>query len=77
MLPWYAQLTQTQQSINADNRQMLDDYANSINRVVKLIEDDNTRNIRLLRLFQMLLIFMTFLTAFTGIHLLLKLVIRP
>ena len=77
MLPWYAQLTQTQQSINVDNRQQLDDYANSINRVVKLIEDDNTRNIRLLRLFQMLLIFMTFLTAFTGIHLLLKLVIRP
>ncbi len=77
MLPWYAQLTQTHQSIHADNRQQLDDYANSINLVVKLIEDDNTRNIRLLRLFQMLLIFMTFLTAFTGIHLLLKLVIRP
>ncbi len=77
MLPWYAQLTQTQQNISAHNRQQLDDYANSINRVVKLIEDDNTRNIRLLRLFQMLLIFMTFLTAFTGIHLLLKLVIRP
>lgn len=77
ILPWYAQLTQANQPITADNRQVLDEYAHSINGVVKLIEDDNTRNIRLLRLFQMLLIFMTFVTAFTGIQLLLKLVIRP
>ena len=77
MLPWYEQLTQAHQTINAQNRQVLDDYANTINGVVKLIEEDNTRNIQLLRVFQMLLIFMTFLTAFTGIYLLLRLVIRP
>ena len=77
MLPWYGELTQNKQSITAENRQVLDDYANSINSVVKLIEEDNTRNIQLLRLFQMLLIAMTFVTAFTGIYLLLHLVIRP
>ena len=77
MLPWYEELTRNRENITADNRQKLDDYANSINRVVKLIEEDNTRNIRLLRVFQMLLIFMTFVTAFTGIYLLLHLVIRP
>lgn len=77
MLPWYAELTRNGQAITAGNRQQLDDYANSINSVVKLIEEDNTRNIQLLRLFQMLLIAMTFVTAFTGIYLLLHLVIRP
>ncbi len=77
MLPWYAQLTQTHQIINADNRQTLDAYAFAINDLVKLIEEDNTRNIQLLRLFQMLLILMTFITALSGIYLLTRLVIQP
>lgn len=77
ILPWYAQLAQTHQTINADNHQILDDFAATINHLVKLIEDDNTHNIQLLRLFQMLLILMTFVTAMTGIYLLTRLVIRP
>ena len=77
MVPWYAQLQSQRQSINTSNRQMIDAYANDINRLVKLIEEDNTRNIQLLRLFQMLLIFMTFVTALTGIYFTYRLVIRP
>ena len=53
MVPWYAQLQSQRQSINTSNRQMIDAYANDINRLVKLIEEDNTRNIQLLRLFQL------------------------
>ena len=77
ILPWYAQLSIVQQTIGIHNRQMVDAYANDINRLVKLIEEDNTHNIQLLRLFQMLLIFMTFVTALTGIFFTYRLVIRP
>ena len=77
MLPWYTQLQTQHQSINERNRQMIDAYANDINHLVKLIEEDNTRSIQLLRLFQMLLIFMTFVTALTGIYFTYRLVIRP
>ncbi len=75
--PWYAQLSSPHQLISTDNRVVIDAYANDINRLVKLIEEDNTRNIQLLRVFQMLLIFMTFVTAFTGIFFTYRLVIRP
>lgn len=77
ILPWYQNLSTNHRLINTDNRQVIDDYANDINHLVKLLEEDNTRNIQLLRLFQMLLIVMTFVTAITGIYLLYRLVISP
>lgn len=75
--PWYAQLSLSQKNISTDNRQMIDTYANEINRLVKFIEEDNTRSIQLLRVFQMLLILMTFVTAITGIYFTYRLVIQP
>ena len=77
IVPWYTKLIENGTLVNADNRLLIDDFANEINQLVKLIEDDNTRIIRLLRLFQMLLIVMTVATAVTGIYLLYRLVIRP
>ncbi len=77
LLPWYQQLAQTHAAITTENRHVVDDYANDINHLVKLIEEENTRNIQLLRLFQMLLILMTFVTAITGIYLSYRLVISP
>ena len=77
IVPWYRQLHNQQTIIRSSNRAVIDEYANDINHLVKLIEEDNTRNIQLLRLFQMLLIFMTFVTALTGIYFTYRLVIRP
>ena len=77
IVPWYTQLTKNAALVSVDNRYVIDDFSSEINRLVKLIEDDNTRIIRLLRLFQMLLIAMTVATAVTGIYLLYRLVIRP
>lgn len=77
IVPWYMHLSSQKQAINGDGRQIIDAYADDINRLVKLIEEDNTRNIQLLRLFQMLLIFMAFVTAITGIYFTYRLVLRP
>ena len=77
IVPWYTQLTKNAALVSVDNRYVIDDFSSEINRLVKLIEDDNTRIIRLLRLFQMLLIAMTVATAVTVIYLLYRLVIRP
>lgn len=77
VLPWYQKLATNHTAITTENRHVVDDYANDINHLVKLIEEENTRNIQLLRLFQMLLILMTFVTAITGIYLLYRLVISP
>ncbi|TDR31536.1 histidine kinase [Hydromonas duriensis] len=77
ILPWYAQLRVEGQTVNLNNRQPLDAFANDLNTLVKMIENDNTVSIQLLRLFQKLLLAMTVVTAVTGIYLLFRLVIHP
>jgi two-component system nitrate/nitrite sensor histidine kinase NarX len=52
-------------------------FVNRIDRLVKLVEEDNARNTTLLRFFQMALIAMAIVGSFSMMFLLFLLVIRP
>ena len=77
VLPFLAQYSSSKQAISDEDLTKIDLFVSDINKLVNMIEIQNTYHISWLRFIQTLLIIMVVFSAFTAIYLLYKLVIRP